>query len=114
MSPSSVEREIKRAIEERKVAEVVDRHGHRRVVEPHLLFQTEAGVRQIEVYQLSGQSRTGGLPDWRHFALDDILAVTVGEQTFSPQPSFNPFNRRMFAHIELRVPTAWELGPSYD
>lgn len=112
MSTSSVEWDIKRAIEGRKVAEVVDRHGRQRVVEPHLLFQTGAGVRQIEVYQRSGQSRTGGLPDWRHFALDDILAVTVSEETFSPQPSFNPFNRHMFAHIELRVPTAWELGQS--
>ena len=110
MSALSVEGALKRAIEELKIVHVVDRNGRRRIVEPHMLFQTGAGVRQIEAYQVAGESRTGRLPNWRHFPLDDIHTVFVSEEVFSPQPSFNPFNRRMFPHIELRVPTAWELG----
>jgi hypothetical protein len=112
MTTSSVEGALRRAIEERRVVCLVDRDGRLRIVEPHVLFETKAGVRQIEVYQRSGDSRTGGLPDWRHVALEDIHAVIVSEEGFTPQPSFNPANHRMFPHIEARVPTGEELTKS--
>jgi hypothetical protein len=112
MTTSSVERALRKAIEERRVVCLVDRDGRVRVVEPHVLFETKAGVRQIEGYQRSGDSRTGGLPDWRHFALEEIHAVTVSEEVFTPQPSFNPANQRMFPHIAARVPTGEELTKS--
>jgi hypothetical protein len=106
-----VEVALRRAIEEWKVVSLVDRAGRVRMVEPHILFETKAGVRQIAAYQRSGESRTGGLPDWRHFGLEDIRAVTVSEEVFPPQPSFNPANAGMFPRIEARVPTAAELTP---
>ena len=106
---SPVEVALRRAIEERCVVDLVDRDGRRRTVEPHMLFRTKEGAYQIEVYQRSGASRTGGLPAWRHFALESIQAVTVSEEVFAPEPSFNPSNDRMFPHIEVRVPTVQEL-----
>jgi hypothetical protein len=112
MTMSSVEVALRRAIEGRRVVSLVDREGRVRMVEPHMLFETKAGVRQVAVYQRSGESRTGGLPAWRHFALEDIHAMTVSEEVFSPQPSFNPSNHRMFPHIEARIPTVEELTKS--
>jgi len=100
-----VEAALRRAIDERRVVALVDWEGRVRVVEPHLLFATNAGVRQLAGYQRSGASRSGGLPAWRQFALEDIHTVTISEDVFTPQPSFNPANARMFPHIEARVPT---------
>jgi hypothetical protein len=36
--------------------------------------------------------------------------VSPMKEVFTPQASFNPFNRRMFPRVELRVPTASELA----
>jgi hypothetical protein len=60
----SVEGALRRAIEERRVVSLVDGRGRRRMVEPHLLFQTEAGEHQVEVYQVSGETSAWMTSEW--------------------------------------------------
>ena len=64
---------IRTAIRERRLVEF-RLHGLRRISEPHL-YGIYKGARQILVYQISGESRSGDLPDWRRADLEEILGL---------------------------------------
>jgi len=49
----------------------------------------------VDVYQESGASETGGLPDWRQFKLKGIASVVVRDgERFVVEKTFNPANPR--------------------
>lgn len=58
--------------------------GGTRVVEPHVLGLV-GGRPEVMVYQVRGFSRSGGIPEWRRFFLDDVSRVRVLEEPFTPR-----------------------------
>ncbi len=60
--------------------------GHR-VVEPYYLGEGRNGHLYIHAYQISGCSRSGGLPNWRNFRLDKIKNLTLSKKRISSYES---------------------------
>jgi len=86
---------IRRAIRERKLIRF-SLDGGARVAEPHD-YGVRKGKVQLLVFQLSGATRSGRLPDWRWVDLSRATDFVVLEQ---------PFLGRRQTHSENRV--AWE------
>lgn len=53
--------------------------GHRRVVNPFILYRTEDGKTLIEGAQVGGTSDSGSMPYWRSFHLDKISSIEETE-----------------------------------
>lgn len=80
--------EIVRAIKEKRLVSF-QYHGYQRVAEPHI-FGRNNGIKQILVFQVSGGSKSGKLPNWRRVDLPEITGFTVLQDTFPgkrPNPS---------------------------
>src|SRR5712671_4654543 len=60
--------------------------GQSRVVEPHVLGWQHAAKRLLG-YQISGESTSGDLPEWRRFDLSGISSVTVLQGRFTARPA---------------------------
>lgn len=71
---------IRTAIREKRLIEF-RLHGLRRLAEPHL-YGIYKGARQLLVYQVGGESKSGDLPDWRRADLLEISGLRLLEQTF--------------------------------
>ncbi len=56
--------------------------GYHRVAEPHV-YGVNGGVEQLLVYQVGGQSSSGGLPEWRRMDLHSIVGFQVLGKTFA-------------------------------
>lgn len=72
---------IVRALAARAVIEFTY-HGRRRTVEPHDLG-VRHGVTQLLAYQVRGGSRSGGIPEWRRFDVDDIKEIKLTGESFA-------------------------------
>ncbi|HET6726325.1 MAG TPA: WYL domain-containing protein [Gammaproteobacteria bacterium] len=72
--------EIVKAIEAHAIV-AFNYHGRRRVVEPHDLGVLH-GETQLLAYQVEGGSRSGGIPEWRRFDLDDVENLTLTGRCF--------------------------------
>lgn len=53
-----------------------------RIAEPHV-YGTKGGVVQMLVYQVGGQSRSGGLPNWRRVDVDRIVGLQIMDEIFA-------------------------------
>ena len=53
-----------------------------RIAEPHILGVCN-DVTQMLVYQTGGQSKLGGLPNWRHVNIREISYLKVLDETFA-------------------------------
>ncbi len=69
-----------------------DYGGHHRIAEPHVYGRND-GVDQLLVYQVSGGSSSGGLPEWRRVDVPRMSGLSILEDTF-PGPRPNPSGRR--------------------
>ncbi|BAY27975.1 hypothetical protein NIES2100_78020 [Calothrix sp. NIES-2100] len=81
---------IKQAITQKHLIEFYYQ-DFQRIAEPHTLGLKD-GVLQVLVYQVSGQSSSGQLPNWRRMNLDNMLRLRIIDETFSshrPSPSGN-------------------------
>jgi len=81
---------IKQAITQKHLIEFYYQ-DFQRITEPHTLGLKD-GVLQVLVYQVSGQSSSGQLPDWRRMNLENMLRLRILDETFSshrPSPSGN-------------------------
>jgi predicted DNA-binding transcriptional regulator YafY len=89
------EAELIRAVGERRVVEL-RRAGEPgvRVVQPHVVFRTEAGAIALNAHQVDGWSRQGDLPGWRTFELSSIEALRVLEERFELAPGYDPASPR--------------------
>jgi hypothetical protein len=94
------------AIHDQRVVEFEYGSRHR-IAEPHTLGVSTSGVKQLLSYQIGGESRSGGLPDWRRFDLDGILDLTVREQGFPRRPTPSGEHARWETLIAF-VPAAGE------
>lgn len=71
---------IRRAIKERRLLEFW-LHGLHRVAEPHLYGRHKGGL-QLLVYQVRGDSRSGGLPYWRRVDLAEMSGLELLDEGF--------------------------------
>ncbi|MFO0749482.1 MAG: WYL domain-containing protein [Myxococcota bacterium] len=100
------------AIQEREVVTILhhkpgDAAPKERVVEPYATWFTEGGFYVI------AYCRTAG--DFRHFALQRILAVTRRDESFEPSPIFDPaaYTRKGFGAYHGPVQRiVLEFGPA--
>jgi hypothetical protein len=53
----------------------------RRIAEPHV-YGLKSGKRQLLVYQVAGESRSGGLPNWRRVDLAKVRDLRVIDERF--------------------------------
>jgi hypothetical protein len=72
---------VRRAVLERRLVEF-NLHGLQRVAEPHL-YGICKGVEQILVFQVGGQSRSGGLPNWRRVDVVEMSGLRVLDDFFA-------------------------------
>lgn len=72
---------IRQAILERRLVEFW-LHGLRRVAEVHL-YGVHKGVTQLLVYQVAGESKSGGLPYWRRVDVLEMSRLRLLAEGFS-------------------------------
>ncbi len=72
---------IRQAINERRLIEFW-LHGLRRVAEVHL-YGVHKGIPQLLVYQVSGESRSGGLPYWRRVDVEEMSGLVLLPDVFN-------------------------------
>jgi hypothetical protein len=72
---------ILQAIKERRLVEF-RLHGLGRVAEIHL-YGVHKGIPQLLVYQVAGDSRSGGLPHWRRVDLGEMSDLVLLPRAFT-------------------------------
>ena len=91
---------LKQAIAQKNLIEF-NCHGLQRIAEPHVLG-VKGGVKQSLVYQVGGQSSSGGLPNWRRVDLHEISNHQVLDETF-PGKRFFPSGRHTSWDVHLAI-----------
>lgn len=92
---------IRRAISERKLIRF-SLDGGSRVAEPHD-YGVRKGKAQLLVYQLSGVSRSGRLPDWRWVDLSRATDFEVLEKSFAGGRDTGSGGHVVWEQLFLRV-----------
>jgi len=77
---------IRKAITNKQLLEY-DYDGYRRIAEPHV-YGIKDGDHAILVYQVRGESSSGGLPNWRRMILNKISNMKVLDETFPGRRSY--------------------------
>lgn len=72
---------IRQAISEKRLTEFMYQ-GFQRIAEIHI-YGVKDGVRQILVYQVRGQSKSGRLPNWRRVNLREVTGLRLLNETFT-------------------------------
>lgn len=78
--PTSKGMLLRKAISERLLVEF-DYDGYHRVVEPHVYGKKE-GEMQLLAYQITGESASDALPEWRRFDIDKISHLRLTNRHF--------------------------------
>ena len=81
---------IIRALEDRRLLEVVYGGGEARIVQPHAILRKADGTELLEAYQLRGGAESGAEHGWKHFDLDRIDRAELLEERFEPRRDFRP------------------------
>jgi hypothetical protein len=75
--------------------------GYERTVEPHL-YGTLGAKEQLHAYQIRGGSSSGGIPQWRNFRLEIMNNVSVNDEFFEIEESYNSSNAH-YSEIKKQV-----------
>ena len=90
LKEDTMEQIIRNAINEKHLVEFMYQ-GLQRIAEVHV-YGVKDGIRQMLVYQVRGQSRSGRLPDWRRVNLREVINLRLIDENFPgrrPNPSRN-------------------------
>lgn len=71
---------IRKAIAEKRLIEF-DYKGCHRVAEPHV-YGVDKGVTQLLIFQVRGQSMTGGMAHWRRVDLTGVTNLALLDERF--------------------------------
>lgn len=74
--------EICEAIQNKSIVEF-NYDGFHRTVEPHCHGLTLKGNSALRAYQTGGGSKSGSVPSWRMFKLDEATNIRVLKDTFT-------------------------------
>lgn len=70
--------------------------GFDRVIEPHAYGLTKEGHEVMRIWQIRGGSRSGKMPPWRLFRLDETHAIQIlDEIAQTPRPSYRRGDKSM-------------------
>lgn len=102
-----VPKEIFEAIEaNRKLELEYRREGSapgKRTVEPHALYRGGDGRLLLFAFQKEGPSNSGGVPDWRRFAVESLEQLRVSESEFTTREEYDPASRAYSAGLIASV-----------
>ena|SRR5881397_850605 len=85
---NAVDSTIRAAISTKTIIEF-EYDGYHRIAEPHV-YGLKNGMSQLLVYQIEGQSSSGGLPQWRRFEIAKMSSLSMTSRNFlgrRPYPS---------------------------
>ncbi len=83
METSEIEEKLIEAIEQKKIVSF-SYQWRSRVAEPYLIgIHEEENEKMLRAYQVEGESKSGGLPDWRLFRLDQISRLKLKDENFT-------------------------------
>lgn len=93
---------IRKAITEKRLIEF-DYNGCHRIAEPHV-YGVDKGVTQLLIFQVRGQSMTGGMAHWRRVDLKGVTNLVLLDERFpgkrfSANPEHSQWDR-CFAVVE--------------
>lgn len=74
-----------------------------RVCHPHIIYESSAGNLNVHVWQVTGASRSRGLPAWRPLTLSKIRRCELTEECFEIAPGYNPSNRNVYSRIIVKA-----------
>ena len=101
----SVESIFIEAAKSRRLCELIDRNGNRRLVEPYMVYSSVTGKRLFHCYQLEGYSKRGQSTGWKNPEVASFVHAVIREETFTPRIEYNPFNYEMFPIVYFSIPT---------
>jgi hypothetical protein len=95
----AVDQRIVTAIEERRLIRF-SYDGRSRIAEPHD-YGVRNGAAQLLVYQIGGESRSGGLPQWRLVKLSGVSGVELLDERFAGSRDAGQHNEwdQLFARV---------------
>ncbi|WAI01556.1 WYL domain-containing protein [Methanogenium organophilum] len=73
--------------------------GQIRKINPHLIGINEKGNKALRAFQVGGYSKSGNLPAWKLYLLNEIRNVQVLDTTFSTHPQYNPNDNAMIKFV---------------
>jgi hypothetical protein len=76
--------------------------GHPRVIDPHVYGVLSNGSLVLSGCQVGGSSRSGKLPQWKHFELERIEQLDILEESSRIRADYNPDDPR-FAKVYAQV-----------
>jgi hypothetical protein len=74
-------------------------NGRLRIAEPHD-YGIRNGVAQLLVFQIGGESASGGLPNWRWVTVSQMRGLEVLDPMFHRRAHAPPSWDRAFLHVE--------------
>jgi hypothetical protein len=74
-------------------------NGRIRVAEPHD-YGVRKGIAQVLVYQVAGESASGGLPNWRWVLVSQMQELEVLDPMFRGRPHAPPSWDRLFLRVD--------------
>lgn len=84
MGTGDVRADLAAAVRHRRVVTFTYRGLQRRVL-PAIVGVLN-GVETLHAFQVGGESRNGGVPQWRNFHLADVAGLAVSDETFDGNP----------------------------
>lgn len=81
---------IMRALDERRVLQIIYAGGGPRAIQPHAILRKPDGTELLEAYQVQGFTEGGMEHGWKHFDLSRVDHVEPREETFEVRRDFRP------------------------
>ena len=95
-------KELMRAIADKRLVEFVYRTGRARIVEPHD-YGIRGGIESLLAYQISGESRSGAAHGWKEFKVAEVRQLRVLERLFPGSRADDAQQHRSWDTLFARV-----------
>lgn len=108
---------IVRALEERRVLQIIYGGGGPGIVQPHAIVRRADGTEMLEAYQVHGEGDghadgTHEAHGWKHFDLRRIDHAELLPQYFEPRRDFRPVSSEL-ARVLEQVRSNGTVSPAY-
>jgi len=91
----SVEELCRQSMEEHHTMSLIDKLGHIRMVQPHILYEDMQGEKQIGYYFLSGYDKAEHAePHWDSMKLAELEDGEIMSDHFDKRKDFDPFSAK--------------------
>lgn len=101
----NVELNFIKAAESRKLCELIDQNGNKRLVEPYMVYSSATGKRLFHCYQIYGHSESNHPSRWKNIQVDEFIQATIQDKAFIARKEYNPFNYEIFPKVYFSIPT---------